>query len=134
MKELARELRKNQTPTEKIVWNLLRNRNFLNLKFRRQKEIQGFIVDFYCDEYSLAIEIDGKIHDKQKEYDEWRQIQIESKGVHFIRVTNAEVYRDVNILLKQIEDFINNHEPRKRSALNPPPSPSEHRERGRGSG
>ena len=61
-KIFARELRKNFTPEEKKVWEVLKNRNFNNLKFRRQHVLQGFVVDFYCHELKLAIEIDGKIH------------------------------------------------------------------------
>jgi very-short-patch-repair endonuclease len=71
-KTFARNLRKEATSEEKKVWNALRNRKVLNLKFRRQHVIEGFVVDFYCHELRLAIEIDGKIHKRQKEYDELR--------------------------------------------------------------
>jgi len=104
-KIFARTLRKEQTPEEVIVWGLLRNRKFMNLKFRRQHVIEGFIVDFYCHELRLAIEIDGRIHDRQKDYDELRQGFIEERRVSFIRVTNDEVSRDVNILLNSIKEF-----------------------------
>ena len=68
-KLFARELRKESTPAEKIVWEHLRNRKFNNLKFRRQHVIHGFVIDFYCHELSLALEIDGDVHLKQKDYD-----------------------------------------------------------------
>jgi len=58
-KRFARSLRKNQTPAEMKVWKLLRNRRFLGLKFRRQHVVEGFVVDFYCPECKIAIEIDG---------------------------------------------------------------------------
>jgi very-short-patch-repair endonuclease len=102
-KQFARFLRKDATIVENIVWGILRNRKFNNLKFRRQHEINGFIVDFYCHELRLAIEIDGKIHEKQKDYDKLREELIENEGVPFIRVTNEEVMRDINILLEKIK-------------------------------
>jgi very-short-patch-repair endonuclease len=92
-KVFARELRKEQTPEEAEVWEILRNRKFMNLKFRRQHVIEGFVVDFYCHELRLAIEIDGAVHNKQKDYDELRQMLIEDEGIRFIRVTNDEVNR-----------------------------------------
>lgn len=105
-KLLARSLRKNQTPEEKIVWEILRNRRFMNLKFRRQHNIEGFIVDFYCCELNLAIEIDGGIHIKQKDYDNFRQEIIESKNVRFIRVSNNIINNDVNLFLEQIRKLL----------------------------
>ncbi|MFC1617618.1 endonuclease domain-containing protein, partial [Candidatus Margulisiibacteriota bacterium] len=71
-KEFARALRKDQTKSEDIVWEALRDRRFMSLKFRRQHVIKGYVVDFYCRSYKLVIEIDGKIHDSQKDYDEFR--------------------------------------------------------------
>jgi len=62
--QFAKELRKDQTKAEEIVWREIRNRKFLGLRFKRQFIIEGFIVDFYCDEFALAIEIDGRIHEK----------------------------------------------------------------------
>ncbi len=66
---LARELRKAAAREEVIVWKALKNRKFYNLKFKRQYITEGFVVDFYCHELNLVIEIDGKIHEKQKGYD-----------------------------------------------------------------
>ena len=80
-KLFARELRKESTKEEKKVWEILRDRRFLNLKFRRQHDIEGFIVDFYCHDLRLAIEIDGKVHDRQIDYDNLRQNLIEEKGL-----------------------------------------------------
>lgn len=103
-KVFARELRKEQTSEEAIVWEQLRNRKFMDLKFRRQHVIEGFVVDFYCHQLRIAIEIDGAVHNKQKDYDALRQMLIESKDIRFIRVTNDEVHRDINILLKRIKE------------------------------
>ena len=72
--ENAKELRQRQTETEEILWSYLRNRKILRLKFRRQHYIQSYIVDFYCAEKMLSIELDGGIHlnKEQKEYDKDR--------------------------------------------------------------
>ena len=102
-KIFSRYLRKKSTSEERKVWEVLRNRRFLNLKFRRQHDLEGFIVDFYCNDLKLAVEINGKIHERQKDYDEIRQALIEEKGIKFIRVTNKEINADVNILLEKIQ-------------------------------
>ena len=105
-KQFARQLRKESTPEEKKVWEALRNRRFMDLKFRRQHVIEGFVVDFYCHELRLAVEIDGGIHDRQKEYDDLRQSLVEEKGFSFIRVTNEEVNDSVGLLLGKIRERI----------------------------
>jgi len=85
---IAREFRKNQTATEQIIWEELRNKKFFNLKFKRQYLIEGYIVDFYCSELKLVIEIDGPIHLKQIKEDRLRQKDIEEIGIKFIRFKN----------------------------------------------
>jgi len=106
-KIFARNLRKEQTPEEAVVWEQLRNRKFMQLKFRRQHVLEGFVVDFYCHELRLAIEIDGAVHDKQKDYDALRQLLIESEDIRFIRITNDEIHRDINILFEKIKSLLN---------------------------
>ena len=101
--EFARELRKKSTPPEVIVWEQLRDRRFLGLKFRRQQIIMGFVVDFYCAELNLALEVDGKIHEQQKEYDANRQKLIEQKGIRFIRITTTEMDPSASKLLDKIK-------------------------------
>lgn len=105
-RDFARQLRQEQTSAEEKVWELLRNNKFMGLKFRRQHVVEGFVVDFYCHEYKLAIEIDGGIHKEQKDYDELRQVEIETKDVTFIRITNEEIERDETIVLKKIKEVI----------------------------
>jgi very-short-patch-repair endonuclease len=105
-KLFARILRKEATNEEIIVWEVLRNRKFMNLKFRRQHVIEGFVVDFYCHKLKLAVEIDGEIHNKQKDYDELRQCLIQDHGIQFIRMTNKEIRGDVNLLLVKISVLI----------------------------
>jgi len=65
-KQFARQLRQDQTSAEEKVWELLRDKRLLGLKFRRQHVIEGFVVDFYCHEHRLAIEVDGGIHQSEK--------------------------------------------------------------------
>jgi len=105
--DFARRLRKEATETEIIVWDALRNRRFLNLKFRRQHLIEGFVVDFYCYELRLAIEIDGAVHNNQKDYDALRQILIEDKGIHFIRVSSWDIKANISILFDAITEYKN---------------------------
>lgn len=89
--QFARELRKNQTPEEKIIWERVRNRQLKGFKFLRQHPIQvcsftnqpGFyIADFYCASGKLAVEIDGNIHSFRVAYDRARDILIRQKGIH----------------------------------------------------
>jgi adenine-specific DNA methylase len=73
MQEVARQFRKEPTPSEAILWEALRNRKLEGRKFRRQHPIGTFIVDFYCDEEALVVEVDGPIHDYQQDLDRQRQ-------------------------------------------------------------
>jgi len=110
----ARKLRKNLTTEEMVLWQKLRNRNFHGLKFLRQhpiiyEEIDGkplfFVPDFYCFEKKTIIEIDGKIHDFQKEYDERREEILINMGLRILRFKNEEI-GNLAFVLKQIEKFI----------------------------
>jgi len=87
----ARELRQRQTPAEQILWQYLRNAQLDGIKFRRQHPIGRFIVDFYCAQTRLVIEIDGDSHADQVEYDQMRTNWLESQGYQVIRFTNCEV-------------------------------------------
>ncbi len=104
-KKFACNLRHEATPEEDKIWNVLRNRKFLNCKFRRQHVIEGFVVDFYCQRLRLAIEVDGIVHERQKDYDELRQRLVEEKGIRFIRITNEEIKRDIDILFRKIKEI-----------------------------
>lgn len=105
--ETARMLRKKSTKAEKILWNVLRNRKFNNLKIRRQHPIGKYVVDFFCHEKKLIIEVDGEIHDnnKQKEYDTIRQTELENSGYRIVRISNKEVFDDVKGVLLKIRLF-----------------------------
>ena len=98
---IVRELRKNQTPGEKYFWKIVRNRRFDGKKFLRQhpliyentndKKLSFFVADFYCAEHHLVVELDGKVHDFQKEYDEQRDTVINEMGIEVLRIKNEEL-------------------------------------------
>jgi len=98
----AKELRKEMTSAEKILWEHLRNRQLGGFKFRRQHPIGSFVADFYCAECKLVIEIDGDIHLSQIEADAERTAIIESFGYRVIRFRNAEVTTDLQSVLNKI--------------------------------
>ena len=93
---LARELRRNPTLIERHAWSLLRNRGILGLKFRRQHVVHGFIVDFYCAELRLVLELDGDHHREPTGcgYDTARSQVLEAAGYHVIRIRNRELTRE----------------------------------------
>jgi very-short-patch-repair endonuclease len=85
LKALAKKLRQNMTLSEVLLWNELSGKKMHGFDFDRQRPIDNFIVDFYCKELMLAIEIDGDSHDCKYEEDLKRQEKLESLGVHFLR-------------------------------------------------
>ena len=89
----AKDFRRQPTPAEAKAWEILRDRRLLGLKFRRQQIIDGFIVDFYCPELHLVIELDGSVHDnpESRDYDTARTRHFESRGIAVIRIRNEEV-------------------------------------------
>lgn len=110
-KRFARQLRKDETKAEKLVWETIRNRKFRGFKFRRQHVVQGFVLDFYCQEVKLGIEIDGAVHYKRKDYDRLRQDIIESKGINVIRIKNRDILNDKSSILKKMRKSIANQLP-----------------------
>lgn len=100
--ELARQLRRDSTPAEKILWEHLRDRRLARLKFRRQHARGGFILDFYNAEHRLAVELDGGVHAQQVEYDAQRTEALREHGIRVLRFANDEVERDLESVLKKI--------------------------------
>ncbi len=102
----ASNLRKNMTLPELILWKNLRDRNLFTTKFRRQHPINMFIVDFYCHECKLVIEIDGEIHlsPDKKDYDSKRTSELEKYGITVIRFTNNQVLYDLRNVLENIRE------------------------------
>ena len=95
--EKARQSRKNPTPAERKLWfEVLQHRRFNHLKFTRQKPLGNYIVDFYCAERMLAIEIDGDSHDVQQQEDGIRTRRLNALGVEVIRYTNTEIMNNLD--------------------------------------
>ena len=104
LQERARELRKNMTPAEKILWEKLRHNQLNGLQFRRQQIINPFIVDFYCHSKALVVEVDGDIHDLQQEYDAERNDYLIACGFRILRVTNDDVKNTLVTVLQKISE------------------------------
>jgi len=102
--EKAHGLRKNMTKAEIIVWEKLKNRKLFKVRFRRQHPVDIFVVDFYCHELKLAVEIDGGIHLAKEisEYDNGRTYDIEKFGIRIIRFTNEQVLNNIDIVQQEI--------------------------------
>ena len=92
----AKTLRINPTIAENLIWEELKSNKFNRLKFRRQHPISHYIVDFYCHELQLAIEVDGNSHDSKFEEDLKRQNELEKHGVVFIRFTDLEIKKEIH--------------------------------------
>ena len=101
LKPLAREMRRKPTEAEEILWQHLR-RSQLCFRFRRQHAIERFVVDFYCAQAGLIVEVDGPIHQYRKEEDLIRQGYIESLGMRMLRFSNNEVCQALSGVLSQI--------------------------------
>ena len=108
--EIARDLRRNGTHAETIFWNAVRDRQLNGFKFLRQHPVRcivdgtvrTFIADFYCAEAKLIVEIDGPIHERQKDYDALRTHVIELKGIQVIRNTNDEIENRLRYVLDNL--------------------------------
>lgn len=122
----ARELRQSMTPAEVILWKQLRDRRFNRFKFRRQRPIGPFIVDFFCRSALLIVELDGDSHAGKEDADKQRQDELEKCGYKMLRFWNPEVYDELESVLDTIDYWCdsrtkkNPHPARKAS----PPSPA----------
>lgn len=107
-KARAAELRKSMTSGEKVLWQQLRNRKMEGLKFRRQHPVNIFILDFYCHEKKLAIEVDGGIHqsEDQREWDENRTFELNEFGITVLRFANEEVIDYTAKVIRTISDYL----------------------------
>ncbi len=104
LKNRRKELRKNQTKAEEILWFELRD-NKLGAKFKRQHSIGGYIADFYCQKYKLIIELDGEVHSTKeaKEYDAVRDKYFKELGYKVLRFLNREVEENTEKVLEEIK-------------------------------
>lgn len=106
-----KQLRNNSTPAEQLLWKFLHKRYFLGLKFRRQHSVGNYILDFYCPEIRLAIELDGYSHSlkEQFQYDEERTHKLKEEGIRVMRFSNEEVLKHVEGVLSVLEKSILDH-------------------------
>ena len=106
LKERAEEMRKNPTEAEAVLWNALRAKG-LGVKFRQQHIIEDFIVDFYCNEYKVTVEVDGGYHNEadQMKSDAERTARLNELGYTELRFTNEEILHDLDNVLKKIKTF-----------------------------
>ena len=107
-KEKRRKLRQNQTNVEDLVWRYLRNRQLLGYKFKRQYSVDHFVIDFYCPELKLAVELDGASHNnpEQIEYDIKRQKYLEEFNIKFVRIKDEDLFGNTNQAFMKIENTI----------------------------
>jgi very-short-patch-repair endonuclease len=100
----ARNMRKNPTESEELLWTRLRGKRLNKLKFRRQQHLQGFILDFYCESARLGVEVDGEIHfnKEQAEFDKQRSEYLSEFSIKIIRFTNDQVLKEIQEVLNTI--------------------------------
>lgn len=101
--ELSRKMRKNPTLAENILWNELKEKKLDGFKFRNQHPVYRYILDFYCYEKHLAIEVDGDIHKKRRDYDEYRDDYLTCIGIVTLRVVNEDVINNIDEVVLKIK-------------------------------
>lgn len=112
LKEFSRRLRNNSTLGEVLLWKELRAGSMRGYTFNRQKPLGKYIVDFYCKPLCLVIEVDGGYHFKaaQKLKDRERQSVLEDMGLHFLRFEDEQVRKDMEVVLRKIERYVEDYE------------------------
>ncbi len=112
LKRLAQELRNRATKAEIILWLQLKNGQLLNYTFHRQKPLNHYIVDFYCPELKLAIEVDGEYHEQVEVFDKDlnRDKTLNTLGISVLRFTNKEVFNEMDTVLRTIENYVSEFE------------------------
>tara|TARA_R110002167_G_scaffold265598_1_gene472405 strand:- start:230 stop:652 length:423 start_codon:yes stop_codon:yes gene_type:complete len=112
LKEFARELRNNSTKAEVILWQKIKRKQMYGYDFHRQKPLGNYIVDFFCHELMLAIEVDGYSHSLLKVYnrDIKKEKELNGLGVHVLRYSDYQVLKDTYNVLNSIEDYITEYE------------------------
>lgn len=102
----SRNLRKGYVLSEVIFWKQVRNKEFHQIDFDRQKIIGNYIVDFYIKSLGVVVEIDGTSHNDKEEYDEKRQLFLESLDLVVYRISDNRIKNDLGNVMKELEDFI----------------------------
>lgn len=106
LRQRARQLRSNQTPAEELLWLYLRAHRFMGLKFKRQKPVGNYIVDFICHSPKMIIEIDGGQHVEQAGYDRQRDAWLQQEGFVVLRFWNNEVLQETEAVLERIRQAV----------------------------
>ena len=106
--ELARDLRAKETDAEALLWQLLRRRQLLGFKFRRQHQFGDYIADFYCHEACLLIECDGSVHDRNEQWhhDQNRDAYMVANGLRVLRFTNEQILDNPERILEEISKYL----------------------------
>ncbi|MBR9847093.1 MAG: endonuclease domain-containing protein [Algicola sp.] len=122
LKELARQLRNNSTKSEIKLWTYLRRNQMYDYDFHRQKPIDEYIVDFFCNALKLAIECDGYSHEILEVYekDVKKTKRLNELGVHVLRFSDHQIMNDIDNVFRAIEDYIFKFE---ENNLTPPSTP-----------
>lgn len=112
LKEFARQLRNNSTKSEIYLWKHLKGKQMMGYDFHRQKPLDIYIVDFFCHELMLAIELDGFSHqlDEVIEKDEVKEERLKELGIHVLRFQDDEVYNDIENVMREIEAYVVEYE------------------------
>jgi len=105
-REFAKHLRKQNVPAETLLWEALRNRRCGGYKFVRQVPITGYIADFVCRRLRVVVELDGMSHDGREDYDNKRTKEIEQSGYAVMRLTNDDIYNDIDGSVEAIFQFL----------------------------
>jgi very-short-patch-repair endonuclease len=116
---LARQLRNNSTLSKVLLWNQIKRKS-LGYEFHRQVPIDDFIVDFFCHELLLVIEIDGSTHDYNFDYDNKRELILEKYGIRFVRFQDKDVKNGINDVIRSLENYISEIELMKEHPPDPP--------------
>jgi len=120
----ARELRSHPTDAEQRLWTQLRAHRLMGLKFRRQKPLGPYIVDFICHEIGLVIEVDGGQHQDAAAYDSRRDAWLRERGYQVLRFWNNEVMQQMDGVLEAIRVFVEANRAHSRSPSRPPSPPA----------
>jgi very-short-patch-repair endonuclease len=103
--ERSRELRREMTPAEKLLWQEVRAKK-LGVRFRREQVIAGFIADFYCHKAALVVVVDGDIHDLQRDEDARREKVLRELGLRIIRFRNNDVIKNRSAVIEKIRELV----------------------------
>ena len=106
LRQRARDLRAHLTLAEVLLWNCIKRRQIEGCDFDRQRPLGAYIVDFYCKELRLAIEVDGSSHDYKGEYDIRRRLDLESLGIHIVRYADREIRKNTDSVVAHLREAI----------------------------